>query len=167
MPSNVQKLLTALIGPTQNIENALQQLLTLRSVDTATGDQLDIIGKLVAQPRDGLDDATYRRYIRARISTHRSAGSTEDVIKIADLIIYDDTATYVVDTQGYAGYVLRIENLAINTTLANALLAFLQDATSAGVRVIVEYSDQLPATWFTWDTAGLGWDNGKLIGAID
>lgn len=41
----------ALLSEANNIEQALQDMITLRSVDNATGFTLDIIGALVGQPR--------------------------------------------------------------------------------------------------------------------
>lgn len=165
--NNIEKLVATLATPFQSLENALQQLLTERSVDTAVGAQLDVIGKLVGQPRNGLVDADYRRYVRARVATNRSTGVVDDLINITELIVYDDDAYIKVESQSIATVVLRVEDLAITTGVANILIDFLNDAVSAGVRVILEYSDQAPATWFKWDTAGRGWDNGKFIDAKD
>src|SRR5690349_3946784 len=105
--NNTEKLLAILATPFQSLENTLQDLLTKRSIDTAEGAQLDVIGKLVGQPRNGLDDDTYRRYCRARIATNRSNGTNENLITITDLIVYDDNAHYQTDFQNYATVVLR------------------------------------------------------------
>lgn len=45
----------ALIEGQAELETVLEQLLTERSLDTAIGDQLDIIGEIVGQPRTILD----------------------------------------------------------------------------------------------------------------
>lgn len=165
--NNIEKLIATLATPFQSLENVLQQLLSERSVDTAVGAQLDVIGKLVGQPRNGMVDDDYRRYVRARITTNRANGVVEDLITITELVIYDDASYIKVETQGIATVMVRIEDLTVTTSLAAVLIDFLNDAVSAGVRVILEYSDQAPATWFKWDTVGQGWDNGKLIDAID
>ena len=136
--TNVEKLIVALVTPTQSVEDALQQLLSERSVDTAVGDQLDTIGVIVDQPRAGLDDETYRRYIRARIRTHRSNGIMRDILAVADLVIYDDDAYLRILNQGVAAYVLRVEDFVMDTDLVNVVIKFLRDATSAGVRPILE-----------------------------
>lgn len=159
--NNVEKLVATLATPFQSLENALQQLLTERSIDTAVGAQLDVIGKLVGQARNGLDDDTYRRYCRARIATNRSNGTIENLITVTDLIVYDDDAYYEVDNQGIATVVLRIQNHAITENLANIVIKFLRDTISAGVRVIIEYFTSTPGTTFKWDTPGRGWDTGS------
>lgn len=164
--NNIKKLLTSLLGPVQDMENALQTLFTERGIDYALGEQLDVLGRVVGQPRNGLEDEIYRRYIRARITANRSKGTINEITRIADLIVYEDGVIYQVDNQGMACYVIR-PYAAISAELAATLLLFEQDATSAGVRVIVEYSSLEPETWFRWDTTGVGWDEGYFIDAID
>src|SRR5690606_25505389 len=91
---NYRAVLTALVEPAQSVEDALQQLLLDRAVNTAIGVQLDALGKIVKQPRAGLGDEDYRRYVRARIATNRSKGTIADLLTIASLIVFDDAARY-------------------------------------------------------------------------
>lgn len=156
--NNTEKFIATLATPFQSIELMLQQLLTERSIDTAVGAQLDIIGKIVGQPRNGLDDDTYRRYCRARIATNKSNGIVENLITVTDLIVYDDDGYYEIDTQGIATVVVKIQNITLTEELADVLISFLKDAVSGGVRVILEYTTNLNC--FKWDTAGRGWDSG-------
>jgi len=145
MANNIQKLLTAWLAPFQDIENCLQQLVTERSVDDSVGAQLDVLGKIVGQSRLGQDDDLYRRYIRARISANRSKGRISDILRVSDLIVYDDAATYVLDNEGAAAYVLRVEGTTVTIPVLQALAYFLRSATSAGVRSMVQ-GNQNPAT---------------------
>src|SRR5687768_3990656 len=108
-----EKLLAVLATPFQSLESALQQLLTERSIDTAIGAQLDVIGRVVGQKRNGMSDDDYRRYCRARIATNRANGTVENLITITDLIIYDDDAVYEVESQGIATVVVRVQNLSV------------------------------------------------------
>lgn len=155
--NNIAKLLRAWMTAFQELEDATQQVLALRTVDVATGAQLDVIGKLVGQPREGVsDDELYRRRVRARILVNRSTGLISDVLAIADLIVYDDDARYVVDNQGAAAYVLRVEDVATTDDVADLLVAFLRDATAAGVRPILEYSPSAPEDVMRWGTGTWG-----------
>lgn len=165
--SNISKLITALVSQKQEIEAALQALLTERAVDTAVGDQLDLIGALVGEPRGGKTDTDYRRYVRARISVNRSDGLVEDILTVAVLVVNDDTAGLRVEQQGHATVVLKVVDASITTTVRDALISLLRDTVKGGVRIIVESATVAPNTWFTWDTVGLGWDNGKFIDAVD
>lgn len=142
-------LLTALAGPAQGVEDALWQLLTERFVTTAIGDQLDTIGGIVGQPRNGMEDDEYRRFIRARISVRRSNGVTEDILRIVNLILFDEGATLVIERYPEeAAYVLRVEGIAVAASTATAAAGFMRDATSAGVRTTLEYSESAPEDTF-------------------
>lgn len=163
--NKIEKLVATLATPFQSLENALQQLLSERSVDTAVGAQLDVIGNLVGQPRNGLDDATYRRYVRARISTNKSTGIVEDLLTVADLIVYDDVATLEIQQEGTATIRLDIQGIAITTDLAEVVFEFMGDAVSAGVRIVVQWGVSPPAELFQFDL-GPGYDQGKLAGAL-
>ncbi len=166
--NNISKLLTALLTPVQDVENALQQLLTERSVDVAVGEQLDVLGRLVGQLRGGYEDDLFRRLIRARISVNRSKGTISDVLTVSELVIDDDTATREVDNQGMACVVLRILGAPLEDDIADILIKMLRDTVSAGVRIILEYSPVAdPSTWFQWDTPDQGWDDGFFLNAID
>lgn len=46
------KYLQLLVGPSLEIQDVLRQLMQERSIDTAVGNQLDIIGNIVGQPRE-------------------------------------------------------------------------------------------------------------------
>jgi hypothetical protein len=157
---NVIALLTALVRPAQELETALQALLLERSVSTAEGTQLDIIGKLVNQSRNGLADDVYRRYIRARIKANRSNGTVEDLIRVAVLVIDDVDARIVVDQQGTAGVVVQVADITVDDDLADAIILFLRLAVSAGVRVILESSGVDETASFTFQN-GVGQGFGK------
>ena len=109
-PNNITKLLTALVTPHQPLEDAWQQLRLLRSVDTAVGVQLDMIGEIVGQERGGMVDDDYRRFVRARIAANISDGRVFDLIKVATLVVNDDDTTIQLDLQGNAAVVVRILN---------------------------------------------------------
>lgn len=158
--TNTQKLLRAWLTPAQEIEDALQQLYSERFLTNAVGVQLDSLGKLVGEPRDGeADDAIYRKRIRARISTNRSRGSIQEIVDIADLIVNDDDATLELDNQGRAAYVLRVEGVELTWPVADVLIRFLRRATAGGVRPIEEFHLSDPAEAFvigTLESAGYG-----------
>lgn len=165
MANNIEKLLACLIAPCQDLEDALQQLKLERSVDTADGEQLDVIGNIVAQPRLGLDDETYRRYIRARVATHNSDGTTEDLLTICELVVYDDDATYVITQEGTATARVFVSGEVITTALATVLFGFLNASKSSGVRIVLEWGEAPIAELFQFDD-GPGWDDGKLAGGM-
>jgi hypothetical protein len=137
-----QKMITVLVKPFQRIENTIVLLLTLRGINTASGAQLDRIGRIVKEPRNGeTDDEVYRRRIRARISQKRSRGTVENLITVAVLLVFDEDARIVVDQQGMAAAVVRVEDITVAESLGVLLIEFLQATAADGVRIIVEYSE--------------------------
>lgn len=165
--NNIKKMVTALITPFATLETALLALLTQRSVDTAIGAQLDVLGKIVGEVRNGLDDDDYRRYVRARVLANRSQGVSEDLIKIAVFILGVTTpGTIFIHTVSDASLILEIFNVAVTTAEAIALQDMLQDAVSAGVRLVISYPAVVNTGVFRLDS-GPGLDVGHLNRGID
>ena len=165
--TKIEQLVAALAAPANDIENAFQQLLLQRTIDAAVGAQLDQLGKLVGQPRGGLTDDDYRRYIRARIATNTSSGKTEQLINIAVLIVNDITVNVQVVGWTIATVVVTLAANAVTTSVAQITYSFLVQAKEAGVRLILIYSIVGPSTTFTLDgTAAQALDNGHMAGSI-
>lgn len=159
--------LTALMSAgAQPLEDAAQAALLDRTIDDATGVQLDAIGVIVGQERLGYLDDDYRRLLRARISVHRSKGNFEDLIRVAGLVIYDDALTIVCHNEGTSTVTVRLAALAVTDALAALLIGFLRSTKSAGVKLWLRYSSSTPATTFTLDS-GPGLDVGHLATALE
>lgn len=167
--TRTQWLLRCLLAPLQRFENAAIQVLLGYNPDTAVGVQLDVLGKIVGQPRLGLADNVYRRYIKARIATNRSSGKREELIKIARLVLGDDVGQIIIRGRGWdpgASFILEVQDRVTTDDEGEALLYFLGDAVVAGVRVIVEWSTVPLAATFRLDV-GPGLDVGVLAESGD
>jgi len=57
----------------------------------AIGDQLDKLGGIVGEPRDGLSNKDYRRFIGARIATNRSNGTWDEILNVFSIITSPST----------------------------------------------------------------------------
>lgn len=135
----LQQLLAVCIEQVQEIEDALWQLWEERKLDTAAGAQLDTLGAIVGQAREGVDDDTYRLRIRARIRLNRSSGTAEDVYGVMRLLV-PEGATLELLNQPPAGFVLRVNDQGVPAaTLVPFLVDFLEQASAGGVRGILEY----------------------------
>lgn len=66
----------------QALENACAEVRTARRLATATGAQLDVLGRIVGEPRRGRDDETYRLWIGVRIAINSSNGRAREIIAI-------------------------------------------------------------------------------------
>lgn len=154
---NIETFLTALVKPVQGIEDGLWQLLTERGIDNSVGAQLDRIGRIVNQDRLGLDDETYSRYLRARITVNRSNGLVGDLILVTELILNQPSALIVVAQQFPASVAVKIFDDPVDDDLANTLISFLRDTVSAGVRIILETTNNAEDDSFYF-ASGVGFE---------
>lgn len=136
---NLNAFLAVLLKPVQVIENVFFDVIRARFLGHATGVQLDAIGRLVGEDRLGrLDDAVYRKAIRLRIYVNGSSGRPEDLITLTRQWLDNEAATVIYSdlpqASGAGG------NCAIVipgwTPDSGELLAFLQSACPAGVRLV-------------------------------
>lgn len=81
----VEALLTSYIAEAQYLEDTAVDVYLLRALAVATDAQLDTLGAIVGEVRNGRTDASFRRTIRVRILINNSDGRTEQLIAIADL----------------------------------------------------------------------------------
>ena len=162
---NILAMLTALVAPVQPIEDALQQLLYQRALGTAIGSQLDAIGIIVGQPRNGYSDLDYARFLGARILVNTSDGVVEQLNAIAKAVVNNPAATIRVKPQGTATVVVVIGAVAVSVSTATIASMLLIAAAATGVRLVVEASTVVPGSTFTLDI-GPGFDHGVLAYAI-
>jgi hypothetical protein len=76
-------------------ELVLDQLKNERSIDTAIGIQLDKVGDIVGEPRNGRDDDTYRQYIRFRVFVNISKGRPHDLSYATRFATQADDVQYI------------------------------------------------------------------------
>lgn len=85
--SNISNFFTDLIGTQiQDIENKVRVLYFRYSIDHSSGATLDNIGVIVGQPRKGMSDENYRRFIKAKIGLNSSEGNIDHIIKVWQLL---------------------------------------------------------------------------------
>lgn len=132
----ISAIITGEAAQYQAIEDAYWQLLTEFGVDTATGHALDVLGRIVGEPRQGALDADYRLRVRARIRVNRSDGTIEDIIDVVRLLIGSvllPSATIKLTEYYPAAFVLRITGLVISATQALIYSSFIKQARGAGI----------------------------------
>lgn len=119
----------------QEIEDANWQLYSERSIDTAVGNQLDILGVIVGERRDGSIDADYRLRIRARIRANLSNGTVEDIFKVFRALLGSAAAmaTFTWLDSWPARFVFTIGGVTIPMSQVPIFARFLYDSKAAGV----------------------------------
>jgi hypothetical protein len=113
------------------------QLITERSIDAGVGVQLDVIGRIVGEPRQGRSDEEYRPFLRARILVNRSSGLTEQIITIVSVVLGDDAAIEL--REEFPAAFTMVANNAIAVS-PSAVISLLREAKAAAVRVLLEYT---------------------------
>jgi len=161
--SNFESLLTAIVAPIKDIEDAAFDVLTERTIDNSIGAQLDVIGVIVGRAREGLADDVYRRYLRAQIATNNSEGTLPEILNIARLIVSDDDVTLIVVPYAPAAFTLVMGGASVTAEVAAIVAEFVADAKVAGVRVDVEYATVAPSAAFSFANGpGLGFGAGAF-----
>jgi hypothetical protein len=168
---NIEALLKILVAPAQDLEDTFWTLAYERTLAKALelglDSIIDLIGEIVGQPRDGRSNEDYVRFINARITASRSHGLTESVIKVTRLIIDNADAYVQIFHSPPATTVVRILDVPLPDAVAAILITFLVVTVSAGVRVILEWSEEDLADWMLWDEVGHGFDEGLFVDATD
>lgn len=120
----------------QGLEDALWDAYVSTPLTAASGEGLDLWGRLLVEPREGADDAAYRRALNARLLVLRSNGRIDEMIAIATTLIVNSDAHY---TTAYpAGFQIVVEREAdapLDEALAARLVRTLRAAKPGGVGV--------------------------------
>jgi hypothetical protein len=155
--TNFEKILTAWVTGWQTLQDVISQLLTLRSIDRGSGEQLDLIGRIVLQPRNGDVDADYRRKLRARISTNKSRGVPLDIFKVCRLVVPEVGPRFIYRNEGNATVTMTVADYALPLNVATILISHLRQVVSSGVRLTLEVSVAEPEETFGFfDSDGIG-----------
>jgi Protein of unknown function (DUF2612) len=146
-------LIAILVKPLQELEDVFWDLYTKRRIDTATGAQLDILGRIVDEDRGGLLDDDYRAIIRIKVRVLFSRGTGPDLIRIAKLFLESSDFAY----QEFYPAAIEFTVFAATSALRLATLRrFLRKAKSGGVRLdLVDGTGGL-GTRFHYGTEGTG-----------
>lgn len=134
----------------QAVEDALWQLLTERDIDSAVGAQLDVLGKIVNEARGGTSDTDYRLRVRARILANRSTGTHEDIYRVFRALLAGVVGYTLQCTPAYpAGFMLRVNGVAIAPALLYIFVRFLGDSKGAGIAAWLGWQEVPDADAFT------------------
>jgi hypothetical protein len=145
---NWEGLLQTFSEQNQLVDDVIIDLLN-RTVDLATGDALEVLGRLVGQPNDGATDALYRSRIRARIAANSSKGTWEDLINVVNLVTNDPTVTMTLTQFNYMTITVYLQGTLTTDDVNVIVIDMLNDARAAGERVLLHHLTDTPANTFT------------------
>lgn len=160
---NIGFWITALGAQLNDIDQAIGQLLTMLPLQGASGAQLDALGGLLGQARDGLNDPTYQALLQAKIVQLRSQGTVENLIQIL-LSMAGAQKVQVLESADADITVTAIEIAGAPLT-PNDVIAAVVLSKPAGVGMVL---DEATAPAFEFDmvasSLNAGFDQGHLAG---
>ena len=145
-------LLTAYLNQVQDLEDVLWELFLDRWISTAVGEQLNVIGRVVGEKRQGSLDDEYRAFLRARIRANRSVGLLAELVKIVALIQNDNLQVLA---REYDPAAVRLEPVGATVVDARRVARILTSAKPGGVALRYVYSESARAsTLLAGDSGG-------------
>lgn len=157
----ISGLLSAIVAPVQDIENALTDMNNLRYLPQATGAQLDVIGVIVGLPRPkGMSDASYLLELYGQIKINTSEGQPEQMIQA--FLLFTQQTQCILDEFRNASFIIESPYLPPDQASADQLILTLNQAKPAGVRIdgFLSY-DLIEPFAYAGNLPGLGYDDGS------
>lgn len=152
----IRALVLALAKGVQLLEDLTFDLIVSKRLGIVSGRVLDQFGKLVGEQRQGLSDADYRRFIRARIRANLSEGTRDEIIEIWETITKANASRYF-DCLPAAYALVAFRDTFMDDGLARRVVRFMESIEPAGVGA--DYIEALEPV-FTYDD-GPGYDEGQ------
>lgn len=91
---NLNKIISVYTQQIQEFEDAAFALINERTLDGSIGFQLDQMGTILDEIRNGLDDDDYRIVLKAKIAENVSEGTPEDLIGIFKVLLNPEEVHY-------------------------------------------------------------------------
>lgn len=129
--ANMEAFLTAFLDEIQDLEDALETVASISDIDASSGDQLDVLGIIVGQPREGRTDAIYRLWIKARVLINRSSGTAPEIMQVLRLITGLDLSEVSVTDLFPAAFIAW--TLAPHSLDVNAIYDIINEMRGAGI----------------------------------
>lgn len=142
-------LIEAWVEPLQDIEEQLSLLLHYRTLDASVGQQLDNLGAIVGQAREGRTDDEYRLWIAARRLVNIATGIPNDFLHLMETVLPMSESEYI--PYYPAGFQIRSYGLDGGSATIWQILSTIKPA---GVHFGFQYSDVPADEVFTLSDSG-------------
>lgn len=160
----LRKLVDALVGEVQELEQVFYALIVEQYLNSAVGDQLDRYGQIVGELRAGLSDADYRGFIRARIKTNQGESEIDRLLEVVATISGAQNVRYIPTVP--ASYQLIIEVInALDEGTQNRIFNQILQLTPAGVGTTVVQAE-VDGFGFKDDPRSLGFGEGVFASVV-
>lgn len=146
--------ISAFVDQVQELETVFQDLLSDRSLNQASGEQLDGLGRIVGIERGGRNDADYKNLIIAKIGQNTSKGLAENLINVFILLTSSSRVHFI---EYYPAECEIYADVDISTLNTEDIYEFCQKVLSGGVRLNhIGWFDADEAFAFDGEPDGLG-----------
>lgn len=136
-------MLSSLIAPANDVEGQLDDLANKRWIDTAEGLQLDGLGNIVVEPRQGRSDEEYREAIRFKIFINISKATPPDLLFALKYLSKADDTQYMESWP--ATVILYTDGYQVQSTIADDMQD-LAPAAISDIDVIISYGEEVLRT---------------------
>lgn len=129
---NFDAIQASYMAEVQALEDAIHETISKSYLPSAEGKQLEIIGRIVGEARNGRIDSLYKLWIAARIIINASQGHVNDIIKALRAVT---SASFTIKEYAPAYIEIRFADSIPGLAAAYAEIAFA--AKSGGIRLSV------------------------------
>jgi hypothetical protein len=152
---NLHGLIKAVTNQADELSAVFLQWKNKTAIDSAYGDQLDIVGERIGQKRNSIDDDVYRTYINTKIAINNGSGEIETVILFLQ---YATLATFIGVVESFP---CKIAVHLIGGEIIPGLVELVDSVLCAGVKCmsITNQSNVRPFVFAKEDSSGFTYDN--------
>lgn len=163
--SNLRALLSIILEPYRVLESTMYDLFWNTTLDGAQGVQLDRYGRVVDEPRNGLADSEYRRFINVRLLVLYSQGEAARLRRIVALAAQSADVHYMNEPPASYGITFTVA-VPLTDDTRKRILRAVEAATPSGVGFRISESSLQPFG-FDDDDDAFGLDDGELAEELE
>ena len=142
----LKALLAAFLGELQLADDALSDLHNGNFIEQAYGHRLDMLGKVVGQPRGQMSDEVYQLWISARILLNHCQGNAEDIYKILQVVLGEDVPLNI-DEHPEIVFTLSVLKVVPKYEMST-ILTLINEAKPIGVMAQLKHATRDPVFMF-------------------
>lgn len=163
----LQALVRIIADEIQELERVILDVWASRLIDLATGVQLDLIGKIVVLPREGLLDDDYRKLLLVKIQVNVSDGTPEEVIDVVRRVTGARVHYSRLEPIGFQVEMIVQSGGEPSDALVARLKKFLDLMRPAAVPIGLVSQTISPGYFgFAEDPNALGFDQGRFLTTV-
>jgi len=137
--TNWTKLLTALLGGVQDIEDVLDDLINEQAISTAIGTQLDNLGTILDLLRvSGQSDASYATALLGRAAALSADSGTAEQLIQTYILLWTATKVHNTDLQPATYEITAISSVTKTAAEITDIIAAMTSGKAAGVNLILQ-----------------------------